>query len=223
MTYHRRIANITLHGVGDSTRTLDPGEERVWLSRGRLQEVLDLLVTFPTDRWSITVDDGNASDLSIIAPEMASRRMSGAFFVCAGRVGRPGFLDRGGVRELASMGMRIGSHGMDHVPWRGLRERAAHREFSEAKAKLEDLVGAAVVEAACPFGAYDRRVLAYLRACGFKRVYSSDGGGADPGAWFQPRTSIGPEDDAVSVRGLLHRAPRRKMLRELITLVKRWR
>lgn len=220
-----RIANFTFHGVGARVRPLNPGEDRVWMTEERFLGALDALSEWSSTAvgWSVTVDDGNISDLAIVAPALAKKGMRGAFFVCAGRLGAKGFLDESAVRGLAAMGMRIGSHGMDHVPWRGLTGDAARREFADAKAKLEDVLGSGVAEAACPFGAYDRRTLAALRACGFTRVYTSDRGGASPGSWLQARTSLGPDDDAETVRSVLQEATGSSVLRHLVLLAKRCR
>ena len=107
----------------------------------------------------ITFDDGNASDV-----EQALRRWSIAAWTRpsssspAGSASRT-FLDADGVRELAAAGMGIGCHGMRHRPWRGLGETELREEHVEAKAMLEQIVERPVIEAACPFGSYDRRVL----------------------------------------------------------------
>lgn len=87
-------------------------------------------------------------------------------------------------------GMEIGSHGVAHVSWRDLSPRLLRGELESSRLELGKLCGAPVVEAACPFGAYDRRVLGELRRAGYHRVYTSDGGRATRGAWLQPRTTV---------------------------------
>ncbi len=49
---------------------------------------------------------------------------------------------------------------------------------------------AAVTQAACPFGAYDRRVLRSLRGYGYERVFTSDGGRLRADRWLQARNSV---------------------------------
>jgi peptidoglycan/xylan/chitin deacetylase (PgdA/CDA1 family) len=225
MAEHTRIVNLTFHGVGSCERPMEPGEERVWVTLERFPVLVDAIAELKGGgvTLGITVDDGNQSDLRVAAPAFAAAGITGTFFVCAGRLGMKGFLDASGVRALQSMGMRIGSHGHSHVSWRGLSSDKARQEFAEARARLEEIVGTRVEEAACPFGEYDRRSLSRLREAGFKVVYTSDGGGADSAAWLQARTSIAKDDDAASLARIVRDASRRSVVREVKTLLKRAR
>ena len=218
-----RGINLTFHGVGEPGRALDPGEAGVWVSRRRFAAVLDAVAGRADVR--ITFDDGNASDLEHALPALVERGLHATFFVVAGRLRTPGFLDRAGVRALADAGMAIGSHGMRHRPWRGLHDGVLREELVDARGRLEEIVQRPVAEAACPFGAYDRRVLHRLRRYGYERVYTSDRGSARAGAWLQARNSVGPSSGA----GLLDtiaaadgHAPT-ALARRAKLAVKRWR
>ena len=101
-----------------SPATLDPGEDRFWIPVDPFRSILDILAGRNDVR--ITFDDGNASDLDIALGELRDRDLTATFFVIAGRIGAPGSLDEDGMLELARHGMTIGSHGMDHRPWRRL-------------------------------------------------------------------------------------------------------
>jgi peptidoglycan/xylan/chitin deacetylase (PgdA/CDA1 family) len=127
------------------------------------------------------------------------------------------------VRQLDAMGMHIGSHGMDHVSWRGLRANRLAVEIRDAKAKLEDVLGRAVRLAACPFGEYDRRSLEALRETGFERVYTSDRFGAIEGQWLQARWTVQQSDTPESVMAYVRCATRRRWVRSVAMAVKRWR
>ena len=72
---------------------------------------------------------------SIALPALRERGLTATFFVVAGRLGEPGFLDERGVRALADAGMAIGCHGMRHRPWRGLDERRAARGAGRREAR----------------------------------------------------------------------------------------
>jgi peptidoglycan/xylan/chitin deacetylase (PgdA/CDA1 family) len=218
----RRI-NLTFHGVGEPERSLEPGEAAVWVSRARFLSVLDSVAGRTDVR--ITFDDGNASDVAYALPALRARGLRATFFLVAGRLETPGFVDRGGVRALTDAGMTIGCHGMRHRPWRELDDDELHEELVGAKGLLEDVVGRPVDEAGCPFGSYDRRVLRSLRRAGYARVYTSDRGTTHPGAWLQARNSVGPADDA----GLLERIaasegrPHQALTRQAKLVAKRWR
>ena len=218
-----KAINLTFHGVGEREREAEPGEERTWLSVDSFTSVLDSVVGRP--EVHISFDDGNASDLVHGLPALLQRGLRATFFVVAGRLGEPEFLDELGVRALADAGMTIGSHGMRHRPWRWLGDDALREELVGARKVLESVVRRPVTEAACPFGSYDRRVLASLRRSGYRRVYTSDRGTSDPDAWVQPRNSVVRGEGTALINGILsaERSAPRALVRQLRLTAKRWR
>jgi len=218
-----RNINFTFHGIGPCTRALEPGEDRVWLATDEFASVLDTVTG--RDDVCITFDDGNASDVEVALPALRARGLRATFFVVAGRLGEPDFLDEDDVRSLAAAGMGIGCHGMRHRPWRRLDDRALHEELVDARKLLEGVVGAPVTAAACPFGSYDRRVLAGLRAGGYRRVYTSDCGTARSDAWLQARNTFQKGTSATLLQDVLHgRTPvHRTLARTPKLALKRWR
>lgn len=182
---------VTFHGIGPTTREVDAGERKVWLETASFERALDAIA--PAARPTITFDDGNMSDIEIALPRLVERGMTAVFFVCAGRIGDHHFLDVGHMRQLLDAGMTIGSHGMDHVPWRGLDAQGLRLELEESRSRLEDALGVAVEDAACPFGSYDRTVLRAAKRAGYRRVFTSDGIGPPIGGWLYPRTTITEE------------------------------
>jgi peptidoglycan/xylan/chitin deacetylase (PgdA/CDA1 family) len=190
---HRRL-NITFHGIGPQERPVERGESDYWISAAQFTALLDALEG-RTD-VSLSFDDGNRSDVLYGLPELLRRGRTATFFVVAERIGRTGFLNAGDIVALAEAGMSIGSHGMKHRPWRALDDAGLHEELVQARHVIESVVSCPVLEAACPFGAYDRRVLRTLRRTGYRRVYTSDGGHAAGGGWLQARNSVRSSDGA---------------------------
>jgi peptidoglycan/xylan/chitin deacetylase (PgdA/CDA1 family) len=212
-----RAINLTFHGVGEAPRPLDAGEANVWVGRDQFLALLDSVPAAGDVR--ITFDDGNASDLEQALPALRERGLTATFFVVAGRLGTPGFLDEDGVRALAAAGMDIGCHGMRHRPWRGLDDGELREELVEAKGILEAVLERPVTEAACPFGSYDRRVLKTLRSAGYRRAYTSDRGTVRREGFLQARNTVGPSDSA----DLLQRIAAPSLPRRAKLVVKRWR
>jgi peptidoglycan/xylan/chitin deacetylase (PgdA/CDA1 family) len=213
---------LNFHCIGKPVRELADGEADVCVDRQQFVEILDAVAGRGDVR--LTFDDGNSSDVSEALPELTRRGLRAQFFICPARFGTAGFLDRHEVRELSRAGMTLGSHGMDHVRWRRLDRPALEREIVGAKQLLEDALQAPVDTAACPFGAYDRRTLSALRAAGFKRVYTSDGGWASPTDWLVARNTVRRCDSAESIVRLLDGSghavsPTDRAKR----LIKRWR
>ena len=218
-----QFVDLTFHGIGEPTRGLDEDEADVWLDRSRFLRVLDAVAG--RDDVRITFDDGNASDLEHALPALRERGLTAAFFVVAGRVGAPGFVDAAGIRALDGAGMTVGCHGLRHRPWRSLDDHTLERDLVDARASLESIVGQPVAQAACPFGSYDRRVLRALRRSGFRTVYTSDTGTARPEAWIQARNTVHSGDAADLVERILHeqRPAHRAWRLRAKRVAKRWR
>lgn len=219
----RTQVNVCFHGIGSPGRVLEPGEAPYWISEGAYLDILDVLATDP--RVRISFDDGNASDIELGLAGLAERGLHATFFVLAGRLDRPGSLSSSDVRDLAAHGMRIGTHGMDHRPWRGLAAGVRRRELEEARRVLREVSGTAVTEAALPLGRYDRELLGHLRQLGYTAVHTSDRRWAREGSWLQPRFSVRDGDTAEGVRRtmLAQQSPGRLAERALVGTVKRWR
>jgi peptidoglycan/xylan/chitin deacetylase (PgdA/CDA1 family) len=219
----KRAINLTFHGIGEPQRPLESGEGGVWMSRERFLSLLDSVAHRQDVR--LTFDDGNASDLHYALPALRARDLKATFFIVAGRLGHPTFLDARGVQELAAAGMQIGSHGLRHRRWRGLDEPQLREELSQARTVLEDVVQQPVTEVSSPFGSYDRRVLRAVRSGGYRRMYTSDRGTTDPGDFLQPRNSVSTRDESDLVGRIeaLDGSMTRVLRRRTKLAVKRWR
>ena len=208
---------LNFHCIGKPKRVMDDGEADFTVEPQQFVEILDA-VSGRTD-VQLTFDDGNRSDVAEVLPELQRRGLRAQFFICSGRFGMPEFLDHHDVRELRRAGMSLGSHGMDHVPWRRLEQPGIEREIFQAKQALEQVLEVPIDTAACPFGAYDRRALTALRAAGFRRVYTSDGGRASSNDWLTARNTVRRDDSAESIERLLNASTAAV---PLVPRVKRW-
>lgn len=217
------VIHLCFHGVGRPGRSLEPGEGAYWVGTAAFHAILDAVAEDPRVRLSF--DDGNSSDLEIVLPALLERGLVATFFVLAGRLDQPGSLSAAEVRGLAAKGMLIGSHGMHHVPWRGLDPAGVRRELVEARDLLSSVVGRPVDEAALPLGRYDRRALTHLRRLGYRSVHSSDRAWSSEGAWLRPRFSVRRGDTAETVRRavLTRDATPRRLRVQVAGVVKRWR
>jgi peptidoglycan/xylan/chitin deacetylase (PgdA/CDA1 family) len=215
------LINLGFHGIGAPGRELEPDEKQYWIDAALFGELLDTAIELPEVR--LTFDDGNASDVSVALPMLLERGLTAAFFVIAGRLGQSGSLAADDVRALAEAGMTIGTHGMRHRPWRSLDDNGYREELDEAKELLEEAADARVDQAACPYGAYDRRALRALKQREFRHVYTVDRRAARADAWLQPRYVIRRGDTAATVREFGHDSFPRALVLGAKTTVKRWR
>ena len=218
-----RRVNVTFHGIGDAPRSLDRGEAAVWITTRHFTRALDAVAGRSDVR--LYFDDGNRSDVTVALPELQRRGLRATFFVVADRVGRPDFLSAADIRFLAAEGMTLGCHGMSHRPWRRLRSDQLRDELLTSRSRLEDILGLEVSDAACPFGAYDRRTLRSLRRFGYERVFTSDMGWARADQWLQARNTVRAGAHPRHLDDLLPAAPSlsRVLTGQIRMVAKRWR
>lgn len=216
------LVNLTFHGIGDPPPKRE-NELDYWVSREQFLFVLDRARL--CSNLIITVDDGNLSDVQVALPALLDRGVKAHFFICAGRLGRPGFLADADVRSLKAAGMTVGSHGMHHRRWSALAASELREEIEGAKLRLEDTVQAPVDTVAVPFGEYNRRVLMAVRRARFSRVFTSDQGHASADAWLQPRNTIHRYQEPTAIDRLLQKREALGVhwLRVLKRTAKRWR
>jgi peptidoglycan/xylan/chitin deacetylase (PgdA/CDA1 family) len=214
---------VCFHGVGTPTHEREPGEASYWVDHDRFRALLDWVAEVP--RVAVCFDDGNRSDVDVVLPALAERGMVATFFPVVGRLGDPWSISPRGVEELVSAGMDVGTHGLTHRPWSGLRGPAARAEITDPRHALEDLLGRRVDRTAAPLGRYDRHTLALLRASGCAEVNVSDQRPARPGAWVQPRFSVRSDDTVASLRARMLDSldPARRARNTLVSAAKRWR
>lgn len=219
----RNAVNICFHGVGEPRRELEPDEDQFWVSLDGFRRILDEVSVWPSARLSF--DDGNASDIELALPLLEERGLRATFFVLAGRLDQPGSLSSDDVAVLARHGMGVGSHGMEHRSWRGLGPAEVRAELVDSRLQISAAAGVPVREAACPFGLYDRRALAQLRAAGYTQVQTSDRRHATASGWIQPRFSVVRGETPESLRSKVEAAARmrHRVSRSVVCALKRWR
>jgi peptidoglycan/xylan/chitin deacetylase (PgdA/CDA1 family) len=183
---------LSFHGIGPIPTRIGLAERAYWCDDRSFKSMLDSIVNVPQQvSIELTFDDGNISDAVVALPALVSRGLTACFFVCAGRIGLEGYLDRSAMNELISAGMEIGSHGWNHVNWRRIDDKTLDIEIDDARKKLSDIIARNVDKLAIPFGYYDRRVLRRLRRSNseIRAVFTSDGGRAPLSGWLLPRES----------------------------------
>lgn len=120
---------------------------------------------------AITFDDGYAS----VADAAARTGVAGTVFCVAGRLGawndwpsqpastpRLRLADAARLRELASVGWEIGSHGLDH------NVLLDGSEFAPSRQRLEDELGVPVRSFAFPYGVVPPGATAELARAGYE-------------------------------------------------------
>jgi peptidoglycan/xylan/chitin deacetylase (PgdA/CDA1 family) len=219
----RDVVVLMYHRIGHgSVAGREPGEELYAVPESAFERQLDvlseaecsplplhvLLAGAPADARTrsvaITFDDGNESDYSIAGAMLRRRGLSAGFFVTPAWVGTPGYMDWQQIRELASAGMTVGAHGLDHTRLSTLRDDHLRAQLSEARRVMEARLGRAPTVLALPGGAGGRREVRVAREVGFRTVFGSVPGlarvnGDDP----IPRFAIRRDDSLATFRALV--------------------
>lgn len=210
---------LTGHGIGMPPSWMRDADPEMWITQEQFASALQ----FISSEVHLTFDDGFSCCWDIAFPELRNRGLSARFFVLAGMLGTRGYLAPEQLVEMSSSGMTIGTHGMHHRPWRKLSASMLHEEINEAKDRLECLLGKPVTEAACPFGAYDRRALHALKRSGIQRVYTSDRAIPDPNSWIIPRYTIRRSDSENYVEEVVRGLHHASLIGKVKMFVKRFR
>jgi peptidoglycan/xylan/chitin deacetylase (PgdA/CDA1 family) len=121
----------------------------------------------------ITFDDGCETDLLAAAPVLKELGFDATFYLTAGFLGTPGYLNPEQVRQLDAQGFQVGCHSMTHPYLSDLPDAELKREIVDAKALIENIVGHTIDHFSCPGGRYDRRALDMARQGGFATVANS--------------------------------------------------
>jgi peptidoglycan/xylan/chitin deacetylase (PgdA/CDA1 family) len=181
---------LNFHGVGPVPDRIGSEERKYWCDENRFKSIIDSISEVPQHvSVELTFDDGNMSDATIALPALHARGLNACFFICAGRIGRVGYLDGSAIAELISAKMEIGSHGWAHINWRRVDDKTLDAEIDGARKRIADVAGCVVDKVAIPFGSYDRRVLRRLQrsANEIRTVFTSDGGRVLHTGWILPR------------------------------------
>ncbi len=121
----------------------------------------------------LTFDDGCETDLIVAAPVLQQAGFGATFYVVSGFIGRRGYLSRGQLLELATMGFEIGCHSRTHPYLTDLSPDELGAEMIQAKQELENWIGQRVVHFSCPGGRWDQRVAVQGREAGYRSVATS--------------------------------------------------
>jgi peptidoglycan/xylan/chitin deacetylase (PgdA/CDA1 family) len=143
-------------------------------SRGvTVSEALASLPSGSHDCVALTFDDGSETDLLTAAPMLRDASFNATFFIVAGLVGTPNFLDQKQLRELHNAGFEIGSHSMTHRHLSDLPDGELWEELESSKDRLEQIIAAPIVHLSCPNGRWSLRVAQVARELGYQTISTS--------------------------------------------------
>lgn len=154
----------------------------------------------------LTFDDGYADFATAVVPILRRFGFTATVYVLADRLGGLNEWDQGPprkrlmseqqVREVASAGMEVGSHGLRHVSLPTVTHAELTAELEHSRTVLSELVDQEISGFAYPYGHVGDREVRATKAAGYRHACGV--GRAAPGsAYTLPRSYIGQRDDGI--------------------------
>ncbi len=177
LMYHRVSDLHVVPEEGDYAlpAPLFEAQVRLLARRGRSVVSLDALTQgrYPDRTVSLTFDDGCETDATVAAPILRELGFSAAFFVNPTLVGHEARVSWHQLREMATQGFQIGSHGLDHTLFDDLPDEELERQIVESKRRLEEQLARPVEALSLPGGSGGPRALRLAREAGYRHVLGS--------------------------------------------------
>jgi len=82
-------------------------------------------------------------------------------------IGKEKHLDVNGIRQLADLGVKFGSHGHGHIDLTRCSPTELIDELKQSKNRLEDILGQPVLSLSYPFGRFNKPVIDAVQETGY--------------------------------------------------------
>jgi len=159
-----------------------------------LQEVKDYIKEgkpLPPKPVAITFDDGYRDNYTYALPVLEKVGYTATVFVVVNTIGKVNRFDLGvqpvnqmmnwsELRDMASRGIAIGSHTMDHPHLSEVAPEKALYQIRESKSALEKGLGQPVKYFCYPYGSYNQIVKKAVEECGYEAATTTHQGLAYP-------------------------------------------
>ena len=116
-----------------------------------IDELLEL-DNFPEKAVVLTFDDGHESNATLALPILQECGFKAHFFITTGWIATQKFMSEEQIKELATAGMGIGSHGVTHRFLNNLAEAEVLNELVFSKETLESLISQKIQGISYPGG-----------------------------------------------------------------------
>lgn len=137
-------------------------------------ELYDYLVggkQLPAKPVMITFDDTRLDQYTAALPELNKHGYKAVFFIMTVALGKPGYMSREQVKQLADEGHTIGSHTYDHKNVKQYVVDDWVEQIQEPSNQLQTITGKPVEYFAYPFGLWNKEAIAKLKDHDFKAVF----------------------------------------------------
>lgn len=156
---------------------------------------------------ALTFDDGLSDNAGPLLEVLRAHDAPATVYVIAGWLGRAHpdapwarIATEDEIREIASAGVEIGAHTVNHVDLSTVSYDVALRELTESKQQLEKIAGTRVESAAYPFGNVHDEAIEACKAAGFTSAVRTRGRGSWANLLALPRQDVGNRTTDLALR-----------------------
>jgi peptidoglycan/xylan/chitin deacetylase (PgdA/CDA1 family)/glycosyltransferase involved in cell wall biosynthesis len=133
----------------------------------------------------LTFDDGYDDLYTELLPWLQKYKFTALVFLVANHIGGTNQWDQkrglrarnlltlAQIHEMQRCGVEFGSHTLTHPSLPSLSNDDLHREVSDSRRKLEDMLGVEITSFAYPYGGVDRRVRAAVARAGYRLAFTT--------------------------------------------------
>jgi len=137
----------------------------------QLHEYLVTGKELPAKSVVITFDDTRLDQYTAALPELNKHNFKAAFFIMTVSLGKPGYMSKDQVKQLADEGHTIGSHTYDHKNVKNYTVDDWVEQVQKPSQQLQTITGKPVEYFAYPFGLWNKDAIAKLKDHDFKAVF----------------------------------------------------
>jgi peptidoglycan/xylan/chitin deacetylase (PgdA/CDA1 family) len=143
-------------------QTILPDQLHAYLTTG---------ASLPAKPVMLTFDDNVLDQYTVALPELEKYGFKGVFFIMTVTMGRPGYMSRSQIKELADAGHVIGSHTYDHHNVKKYQGPDWVKQVDKPSKQLEEIIGQPVRYFAYPFGLWNKEAIPELQKRGFMGAF----------------------------------------------------
>ncbi|HEY6505516.1 MAG TPA: polysaccharide deacetylase family protein [Chitinophagaceae bacterium] len=125
----------------------------------------------PSKPVMITFDDTRLDQYTVAREELNKYGFKGVFFIMTVSLGKPGYMSKEQVKQLADEGHLIGSHTYDHKNVKTYTDKDWEEQVAKPSKQLQAITGKSIEYFAYPFGLWNKEAIPHLKQHGFKSVF----------------------------------------------------
>lgn len=155
------------------------------------------LKKLPEKTVVLTFDDGYDDNYKYALPLLKKHNFHGTFNILTGSIGKPEYMTKDQLKELAAAGNELGGHSISHPDLSKLAAAKLKKEVSESKKTLERISNQPVISFCYPAGKFSEEVVEIIKSTGYKLAVTTNPSGqfSTDKPFELPRYRTGPDTD----------------------------